>query len=73
LIARLGTARANSFDFRDASYTGYMDKDISVSPYRAYYGDTVCRLVRARKQYDPKNVFSHPFSVGPTAPKGYSC
>lgn len=58
---------------RDASYTGYVDKDISVNPYKAYYGDTVCKLVQVRKKYDAKNVFSNPWSVGPTPPKGYSC
>ncbi|KAL6172582.1 hypothetical protein ACJQWK_01734 [Exserohilum turcicum] len=59
--------------FGDASYTGYVDKDISVNPYKAYYGDTVCKLVQVRKKYDAKNVFSNPWSVGPTPPKGYSC
>ncbi|KAF2132459.1 FAD-binding domain-containing protein [Dothidotthia symphoricarpi CBS 119687] len=57
----------------DASYAGYVDKDISVNPYKAYYGDSVCRLVRAKKEFDPANIFSNPFSVGPTAPQGYTC
>ncbi|KAF2742518.1 Glucooligosaccharide oxidase [Sporormia fimetaria CBS 119925] len=57
----------------EASYAGYIDTDISVNPLKAYYGNNVCRLIKARKQYDPTNVFSNPFSVPPTVPKGITC
>ncbi|KIX08902.1 uncharacterized protein Z518_03559 [Rhinocladiella mackenziei CBS 650.93] len=53
-----------------ASYSGYIDADISVNPLTAYYGDNICRLIKAKKLYDPGNFFRNPFSVPTTPPKG---
>lgn len=63
LVPRIGTA----------SYAGYMDAHINSNPYEAYWGDNVCRLSSVKKQYDPTNFFSNPFSIPPTTPKGVSC
>ena len=50
-----------------------MDAHINSNPYEAYWGDNVCRLSSVKKQYDPTNFFSNPFSIPPTTPKGVSC
>ncbi|KAL9003234.1 MAG: hypothetical protein Q9188_003874 [Gyalolechia gomerana] len=63
LVPRIGTA----------SYAGYIDSSISSNPYTAYWGDNVCGLVAIKQRYDPQNVFSNPFSLGPTPPRGVQC
>lgn len=58
------------FLYRNASYAGYIDKGITVPPLYSYYGPNVCKLIQAKKQYDPQNVFRNPFSIPVTAPPG---
>jgi len=56
-----------------ASYSGYMDANISTNPYESYFGGNVCKLVGIKKKYDPDNFFTNPFAITPVAPKGVSC
>jgi FAD/FMN-containing dehydrogenase len=60
-------------DYRNATYLGYTDAGINVNPFTAYYGSSICRLIEAKKQYDPTNFFRNPFSVPTTIPEGVSC
>lgn len=63
----------NGSKHRPASYSGYMDKDISTNPYESYYGSNVCRLVQIKRAYDPGNFFTNPDAIPPTSPEGFSC
>ncbi|CEJ94167.1 hypothetical protein VHEMI09716 [[Torrubiella] hemipterigena] len=56
-----------------ASYSGEMDAKISTDPLTSYYGDNVCKLVSAKKRWDPKEFFTNPFSIPAKAPKGLNC
>lgn len=57
----------------NSSYAGYVDYDISVDPFTAYYGGNVCKLVDVKKKYDPLNIFKNPFSIPTKAPAGHAC
>ncbi|KAI6782828.1 FAD-binding-domain-containing protein [Emericellopsis cladophorae] len=56
-----------------ASYSGYMDADISTEPLTSYYGDSVCRLIEVKKAYDPDEFFTNPFSIPASPPEGMYC
>jgi FAD/FMN-containing dehydrogenase len=43
-----------------ASYSGYMDGRLSVSPRDSYHGASYERLVAVKRQYDPHNFFTNP-------------
>ncbi|KIW74253.1 hypothetical protein Z517_12193 [Fonsecaea pedrosoi CBS 271.37] len=57
----------------NASYSGYVDVDISINPLTAFYGNNTCRLISIKKRYDPSNFFRNPFSIPTKVPKGISC
>ncbi|KAE8152726.1 hypothetical protein BDV25DRAFT_137531 [Aspergillus avenaceus] len=50
-----------------ASYAGYVDAKIQTDPHYAYWGQNVDRLAQVKGAYDPKDVFSNPFSIRPKA------
>lgn len=56
-----------------ASYSGYMDADISTDPLISYYGDNICRLVGIKQKYDPDEFFTNPFSIPASVPEGIHC
>ncbi|KAA8649457.1 hypothetical protein EYZ11_007756 [Aspergillus tanneri] len=56
-----------------ASYSGYMDEDISTNPLTSYYGDSVCRLIGVKQKYDPDEFFRNPFSIPASPPEGINC
>ncbi|PLB49864.1 FAD-binding domain-containing protein [Aspergillus steynii IBT 23096] len=56
-----------------ASYSGYMDADISADPLVSYYGDNVCRLISIKQKYDPEEFFTNPFSIPASVPEGIEC
>lgn len=48
------------------AYANYVDPELSAEEaHRAYFSaDTYQRLVKIKKEVDPRNVFSNPQSVG---------
>ncbi|KAL2869029.1 FAD-binding oxidoreductase [Aspergillus lucknowensis] len=46
-----------------ASYSGYVDADISTDPLESYYGDNVAELVAVKKKYDPEEFFTNPLAI----------
>jgi FAD binding domain/Berberine and berberine like len=64
---------ADKMNTRNASYSGYIDADLSVNPLTSYYGENICRLIKVKNMYDPGNFFKNPFSVPTSVPAGISC
>lgn len=46
-----------------ASYSGYLDADISTDPLTSYYGGNVCKLVSVKRKYDPEDFFTNPLTI----------
>ncbi|KAK0547130.1 hypothetical protein OC846_004986 [Tilletia horrida] len=49
-----------------ASYSGYADDTMLVSPIVSYFGSNVCRLAQIKNKYDPRNIFANPGTIPPT-------
>jgi hypothetical protein len=50
-----------------------MDAGISTNPLTSYYGQNVCKLVKAKKTWDPEDFFTNPFAIPSSVPSGISC
>ncbi|KAE8212548.1 hypothetical protein CF319_g5479 [Tilletia indica] len=46
-----------------ASYSGYSDDTMTVSPVLSYFGSNVCRLSKIKSKYDYSNVFQNPGTI----------